>query len=443
MKKFTTTLLLAIGLLVGFTVNAQAVNAATLNMSYSDYWYDRAKADGSEHHSWHFTLYDMDGEVAYCIQPNVKEGTHYNQGSWEDTGLSNSIKERILLIGYYGYTYPGHQTLQYRAATQGMIWDTIVGGGANTTFHTARWAKGDTFDVSNEKAQIEDLIAHHYDRPSFNGGVYKAQVGETITLTDTNNVLSNYSVSVSGADYSIDGNKLIIKPTRSGSIDLTLTKNMPYSSSYKLFVGDGIQNMMVPGTTDPVIAKIRVNSYTSFVEGNKKDSETGNAQGQATLKGAEYGVYETSTGRLVTTVVTDENGYFKSNAVLSWNDYYLQEIKPSEGYELDTTRYNVDIKGKESAGGYGGAARVAIAQRKDGIVLFLVTEGVHSKGPTIYEVAETLQKYGAYTAGNSDGGASSSLVVNGKMINHPLNIYGQLINGGKRRSVVTGFGYIE
>lgn len=49
-------------------------------------------------------------------------------------------------------------TLQFRAATQGMIWDTIVGGGANTTFHTARWAKGDTFDVSNEKAQIEDLL---------------------------------------------------------------------------------------------------------------------------------------------------------------------------------------------------------------------------------------------------------------------------------------------
>jgi len=86
---------------------------------------------------------------------------------------------------------------------------------------------------------------------------------------------------------------------------------------------------------------------------------------------------------------------------------------------------------------------VAIAQRKDGIVLFLVTEGVHSKGPTIYEVAETLKKYGAYTAGNLDGGASSSLVVNGKMINHPLNIYGELINGGRGRSVVTGFGYIE
>lgn len=124
---------------------------------------------------------------------------------------------------------------------------------------------------------------------------------------------------------------------------------MPYNSGYKFFVGDGFQHMMVPGTTDPVIAKVRVNSYTSFAEEHKKDSETGNAQGQATLKGTEYGVYETSTGRLVTTVVTDENGHFKSNAVLSWNDYYLQEIKPSEGYKLDTTRYNVDIKGKESA----------------------------------------------------------------------------------------------
>lgn len=97
----------------------------------------------------------------------------------------------------------------------------------------------------------------------------------------------------------------------------------------------------------------------------------------------------------------------------------------------------------ENAGGFGGAARVAIAQRRDGIVLFLVTEGVHSKGPTIYQVAETLKKYGAYNAGNLDGGASSSLVINNKMINHPLNIYGELINGGRGRSVVTGFGYIE
>jgi len=350
MKKLTRCFLLMLGLIVGFAVNSTSVQAATLNMNYSDYWYNRAYADGSNHHSWHYTLYEVDGEVAYCIQPDVPEGVSYGQGSWEDTGLPNSIKEKILLTAYYGYTYPGHQTLKYRAATQGLIWDTILGNGTHTTFWTARWASGSQLDVSQEQTEINNLIASHYTRPSFNGGVYKLQVGQSLTLTDTNGVLQNYNISVSGAEYSVDGNNLTIKPTTSGTIDLTMTKKMPYSSNYKLFVGNGIQNMIVPGTTDPVIAKVRINSYKSPVEGYKKDSETGSkAQGQATLKGAEYGVYETATGKLVTTVVTDENGYFKSDAVLTWNDYYLQETKPSEGYELDTTRYNVDIKGKESA----------------------------------------------------------------------------------------------
>lgn len=350
MKKCVKLFIVTLGLLIGLTVNASNVQAATLHYENSDYWYDRAKADGSDRHSWYWRPYEMDGKVAYCIEPNVKEGKTYSQGSWEQTGLSNSIKERLLLIGYYGYTYPGHQTTKYRMATQGMIWDTIIGEGAHTTFSTKRWGEGTKIDLSSEEAEINNLISHHYDRPSFNGGVYKLQVGETLTLTDTNNVLANYSVSVNGADYSIDGNKLTITPTKNGAIDLTLTKKMPYNFSYELFVGDGFQNMMVPGTTDPVIAKIRVNSYYGTLEINKKDKETNktNPQGQATLKNAKYGVYEQSTGKLVTTISTDENGYGKSSNVLSYNSYYLQEISASNGYLLDNTKYNFDLKGKDN-----------------------------------------------------------------------------------------------
>ena len=101
------------------------------------------------------------------------------------------------------------------------------------------------------------------------------------------------------------------------------------------------------------------------------------------------------------------------------------------------------IDKNESVGGFLGAARVAIAQRKDGIVLFLVTEGMHSKGPTVYQVAEILKKYGAWTAANLDGGASSSLVINNKLINNPINIYGQPVNYGNGRRVVTGFGFVK
>ena len=348
MSKIGKYFLLAFGLMVAFAVKAQPVSAATLHQENTQYFYDRY--DHGNEVSWYWKHYEMDGEIAYCIEPNVIEGTTYSQGSYSATGLPDSIKERLLLIGYYGYTYPGHQTEQYRAATQGMIWDVIIGEGANTHFTTARYGAGNPFDVSAEKAEIERLIAHHYDRPSFNAGVYRLQVGQSLTLTDTNNVLSNFDISVSGAEYSVNGNTLTIKPTTDGTINLSMTKKQPYANSYKLFVGDGIQNMMVPGTVDPVVAGIRIKSYRSTVEVEKLDKETNTnvAPGQATLKGATYGVYEKSTGNLVTKITTDENGYAKSDAVLTYNEYYLQEIDASTGYLLDNTRYEFDMREKEN-----------------------------------------------------------------------------------------------
>ena len=98
------------------------------------------------------------------------------------------------------------------------------------------------------------------------------------------------------------------------------------------------------------------------------------------------------------------------------------------------------IDNNDAVGGFRKAARVAIAQRKDGIVLFLVTEGNHSSGPTMGDITDTLLNYGAYNAANLDGGASSQLAINGELINNPKNIYGQTVVGG--RSVVSGFGLI-
>lgn len=95
-------------------------------------------------------------------------------------------------------------------------------------------------------------------------------------------------------------------------------------------------------------------------------------------------------------------------------------------------------KFSNSAGGFSRAARCAIAQRKDGIILFLVTEGTHAAGPNMQELVETLSNYGAYNAANLDGGTSTQLVIKGKLINNPINIMGQKVTGG--RGIVTGWG---
>lgn len=73
-------------------------------------------------------------------------------------------------------------------------------------------------------------------------------------------------------------------------------------------------------------------------------------------------------------------------------------------------------------GGYGIAPRTAIGQRKDGIVLFLVIDGrsVTSIGASINDLIEIMYKYGAYNAANLDGGSSTELVINGKVVNRPV-----------------------
>ena len=182
MSKIGKYFLVAFGLLTAFTVKAQVVNAATLNFDFTGYYYERFDQNGNNYSSWRLEDYRVDGETAYCIEPGIPEGNPMYPADWNATGLSNDIKERILLIGYYGQTYPGHNTVKYKAAAQGMIWATILGNNTTVKFSTARYGEGTPLDVSAEKAEIERLIAHHYDRPSFNAGVYKLQVGQSLTF---------------------------------------------------------------------------------------------------------------------------------------------------------------------------------------------------------------------------------------------------------------------
>jgi len=87
---------------------------------------------------------------------------------------------------------------------------------------------------------------------------------------------------------------------------------------------------------------------------------------------------------------------------------------------------NLIVNGKVSTihgdGGWGTAPRSVIAQRKDGVVLFLIIEGRlpgYSIGATMSDVIEILSRYKAYNAANLDGGASSTMSVEGKLWNRP------------------------
>ena len=74
-------------------------------------------------------------------------------------------------------------------------------------------------------------------------------------------------------------------------------------------------------------------------------------------------------------------------------------------------------------GGYGRHPRTVIGQRKDGVVLFLVIDGrrIDCIGADMDDLISIMLRYGAYNAANLDGGNSSALVIQNKLINHPIN----------------------
>lgn len=77
----------------------------------------------------------------------------------------------------------------------------------------------------------------------------------------------------------------------------------------------------------------------------KTDAETKSAQGDATLAGAVYGIY--NNGKLVDKYTTDKNCGFTTSYYVCGDNWTLKEIEPSEGYLLDETEYHIGAEAKK------------------------------------------------------------------------------------------------
>lgn len=87
--------------------------------------------------------------------------------------------------------------------------------------------------------------------------------------------------------------------------------------------------------------------------------------------------------------------------------------------------------------GTGMNPRTAIGQTQDGSILLLVLDGrrINLLGATLLDVQNIMLSKGAYTAAALDGGASTAMYLNGRVINSPCGSLGE-------RTVATAF-YVE
>jgi len=89
--------------------------------------------------------------------------------------------------------------------------------------------------------------------------------------------------------------------------------------------------------------------------------------------------------------------------------------------------YIINGKPAQAIGTGGGLnPRTVIGQRKDGTVLLLVIDGRQSSslGATYKDCIDVMVEYGAYNAANLDGGTSTVMVYDDKIVNSTFALYG-------------------
>lgn len=375
---------------------------------------------GSATHTNLKAIGSFSGNVGYCIEPGVhlsmgQSMTQYDENYFNNIQANGVISGdeirqyigRILQYGYRGTVSTSWRTqneaaansIAHAYATQLLIWETIVGERDANFNHKAASGCSNVKDVVNAAHPLRSKIFSYYNSmvasiqkhtvvPSFcNRSAGSAKTLElewdgskyTTTLTDANNVLSNYSFSanISGVSFSTNGNKLTVSMEKAPSDAFTITASKKNSvrrgvvvwSEGKHGTGSSVQDVVsyAQEVGDPVSGYVKMKvSYGSCQivktsEDGKVDginftiSGNGINQTVTTANGGKFqldnlmpGVYtvtEQSIDKYVpqethrVTVVAGQVATVNFNNVLKRGD--LQVVKSSEDNLVEGVKFHL------------------------------------------------------------------------------------------------------
>ena len=362
--------------------------------------------------------------------------------------------------------------------------------------------KGENYSKTvktNSKGEFEltDLVPGSYTVTEITDSKYETQKSQTVkvesgkTATVTfENVLKKGSLEVvkTSEDNFNEGIKFRLYGTSlsGASIDLYATTNADGVAKFEnvLVSGDIPYTLEEVDTADRYVlpkkqtAPIEWNKVTqrSFENVLKKwnltviktDAETKTAQGDATLAGAVYGIY--NDGKFIDKYTTDKNGSFTTSYYVCGNNWTLKEIGPSEGYLLDETEYLIGAEAKKYMLEYNsismgvtedilkgkisiikhtddGSTKIETPEKGAEFQVYLKSSGNYANAKETerdtlvcdeYGFAETKDlPYGIYTVHQSKGWNGTEFITDFDVfVNEDGKTYKYLINNGSLESYV-------
>lgn len=255
--------------------------------------------------------------IVKTSEDGIVEGLRFRiTGNGIDKTVVTGKNGRINVENLNPGTYTVTELTEERYETQKAQKVTVSGGQTARVEFSNILKRGDLKVIKSSEDNFVEGMRFHLYGTSLSG----ATVDE-YAVTDRNGVAMFSNILISGSTpYTLEEVDTAVRYVIPGKQSVTIKWKEATSA-----------------TVTNILKKFRVNV-------TKTDKETGEPQGDATLAGAVYGIYDGDT--LIDTYTTDSEGKFTTKYYICGDNWSVREITPSEGYLLDETVHHVGAEAK-------------------------------------------------------------------------------------------------
>ncbi|MCO5511215.1 prealbumin-like fold domain-containing protein, partial [Enterococcus hirae] len=315
-----------------FFVMPRGTGVVYVDSNYGDAAFHWSQSNGNVE-TGYYAKKDSNGNMLWCVEPGAPLNWGANAG-FTTSEVSEAKYIKASLAVYWGWEK--QKSVVNAFYTEKLVQEITTGVKPTSISDLSGQGRISLAGYEAFKKATLDKIDTFYKRPSFSGKTYTVKLGETLSLADTNNILSYYVMSGNSANVnvSMSGNTVKITPRNDsnqiGQIQFKYNIDSNYQGASIIYQAPYLQDVIRAKVKDPARFSINLNVLKNGNAKIKKvDADTGKA-----ISGAKF---KLSYGGKQVEVVTNANGEADLKDVPHGTKVTIQEIQAANGYVLNKT----------------------------------------------------------------------------------------------------------